>query len=70
MMYPRCKPHGAERQNRHTGNDLVDSLRVAGVTSNSYSLIEMQSGSVANNLALIEFDLAFINADHGPKLVY
>jgi len=29
----------------------------------------MQSGSSANNLASIEYDLAHINADHGPELV-
>src|SRR5208282_4666025 len=29
----------------------------------------MQSGAVANNLAFIEYDLALINADHGPQLV-
>src|ERR1700738_2252894 len=29
----------------------------------------MQSGPIANNLAFIEYDLAFINADHGPELV-
>ena len=59
----------AERPNRRAGNDLVDSLRLAGVTGDSYSLVEMQSGPIANNLAFIEYDLAIINADHGPKLV-
>src|ERR1700720_1622258 len=29
----------------------------------------MQSGPLANKLAFIEYDLAFINADHGPELV-
>jgi hypothetical protein len=51
------------------GNDLVDSLRLAGVTGHSYSLVDMQSGPSANNLAFIEYDLAIINADHGPELV-
>jgi hypothetical protein len=48
---------------------LVDSLRLAGVTGDSYSLVEMQSGASANNLAFIEYDLALIDADHGPELV-
>ena len=29
----------------------------------------MQSGPIANNLAFIEYNLAIINADHGPELV-
>jgi hypothetical protein len=48
---------------------LVDSLGLAGVTSDSYSPVEMQSGPIANDLAFIEYDLAIINADHGPELV-
>jgi hypothetical protein len=48
---------------------LVDSLRLAGVTGDSYSLVEMQSGSIANNVAFIEYDLAITNAGDGPKLV-
>jgi transposase len=59
----------AERPNRHADNDLIDSLRLAGVTGDSYSLVEMQIGPIANNLAFIEYDLAIINADHGPELV-
>ena len=59
----------AERPNRHADNDLVDGLRLAGVTGDSYSLIEMQSGAVENNLALVEYDLALINVDHGSELV-
>ena len=59
----------AKRPNRHADNDLVDSFGLARVTGDSYSLVDMQSGTVANNLAFIEYDLAFINADHGPKLV-
>ena len=59
----------AKRPNRHADNDLVDGLGLARVTGDSYSLVDMQSGTVANNLAFIEYDLAFINADHGPKLV-
>jgi hypothetical protein len=39
------------------------------VTGDSYSLVEMQSGPIANNLAFIEYDLALINADHGSELV-
>jgi hypothetical protein len=46
-----------------------DSLGLAGVTGDSHSLIEMKTGAVANNLAFIEYDLAIINADHGPELV-
>ena len=63
-----CLVRLAERPNRHAGNDLVDSLGLAGVTGDSYSLIEMQSGTSANNLTFIEYDLAIINADHGPEL--
>jgi hypothetical protein len=48
---------------------LVDSLGLAGVTGDSYSLVEMQSGPSANNFAFIEYDLAVINSDHGPELV-
>jgi hypothetical protein len=48
-----CLVRLAERPNRHAGNDLVDSLRLAGVTGDSYSLVEMQSGPIADNLALI-----------------
>jgi hypothetical protein len=29
----------------------------------------MQRGPIANNLAFIEYDLAIINADHGPELI-
>jgi hypothetical protein len=47
----------AERPNRHAGNVLVDSLRLTGVTGDSYSLVQMQSGPIANNLAFIEYDL-------------
>ena len=64
-----CLVRLAERPNRHAGNDLVDSLRLAGVTGDSYSLVEMQSGPIANNLAFIEYDLAIINADDSPELV-
>src|SRR4029077_20219489 len=64
-----CLVRLAERPNRHAGNDLVDSLRLAGVTGHRYSLVEMQSDPIANNLAFIEYDLAIINADHGPELV-
>ena len=53
----------------NAGNDLVDGFGLAGVAGDSYSLVEMQSGPSANNLAFIEYDLAFINADHGPGLV-
>src|SRR5260370_23016100 len=64
-----CFVRLAERPNRHADNDLVDSLGLAGVTGYSNSLIEMKTGVVANNLAFIEYDLAIINADHGPELV-
>jgi hypothetical protein len=59
----------AERPNRHAGNDLVDSLRLAGVTGDSYSLVDMQKDPVANNLAFIEYDLAGLDVDHGSELV-
>jgi hypothetical protein len=42
-----------------------DSLRLAGMTGHSYSPVEMQSGPSANNLAFIEYDFAFVDADHG-----
>jgi hypothetical protein len=64
-----CLVRLAERPNRHASNDLVDSLRLAGVTGDSYSLVEMQSGPSANNLAFIEYDLAIINDDYGSELV-
>src|SRR3984893_10035371 len=49
-----CLVRLAERPNRHAGNDLVDSLGLAGVTGDSYSLIEMKTGTIADNLAFIE----------------
>jgi hypothetical protein len=64
-----CLVRLAECPYRHAGDYLVDSLRLTGVTGDSYSLVEMQSGPIANNLAFIEYDLAIINADHGPELV-
>jgi len=64
-----CLVRLAERPNRHAGNDLVDSLRLAGVTGDGYSLVDMQSGAVANDLAFVQYDLALINADYGPQLV-
>jgi hypothetical protein len=48
---------------------LVDSFRLAGVTGDSYSLVEMQGGPSANYLAFVEYDPVIINADHGPELV-
>src|SRR5262249_8381682 len=59
----------AECANRHADNDLVDSLGLARVTSDSYSLVDMQKGAVANNLAFVEHDLALIDADYSPQLV-
>ena len=44
-------------------------FRLAGVTGDSYSLVEMQGGPSANNLAFIEYDPVIINADHDPELV-
>jgi hypothetical protein len=61
-----CLVRLAERPNRHAGNNLVDSLRLAGVTDDSNSLVDMKGGAVANNLTFVEYDLAFINADNGP----
>jgi hypothetical protein len=34
-------------QSTPAGNDLVDRLRLAGVTGHSYSLVEMQSGQAS-----------------------
>jgi hypothetical protein len=48
---------------------LVDGLRLAGVTGDSYSLVDMQRDPVANNLAFIEYDLAVLDVDHGSELV-
>ena len=59
----------AKSPNRHAYNDLDDSLGLARVTSDSYSLADMQSGAGANNLAFVEYDLALINADHGSQLI-
>jgi hypothetical protein len=39
------------------------------VTGDNYSLIEMKTGAVANNLAFIDYDLTLVNADDGPELV-
>jgi hypothetical protein len=39
------------------------------VTGDSDSLVDMQSGAVANDLAFVKYDLALINANHGPQLV-
>ena len=64
-----CLVRLAERPNRDADNDLVDSLRLAGVTGDSYSLVDMQSGAVANDLAFVEYDFGLINAHHGPQLV-
>src|SRR5690349_20597374 len=64
-----CLVRLAECPYRHAGNDLVHSLRLAGVTGDSYSLIEMKSGATANNLSLVEYNLALVDADDGPQLV-
>jgi hypothetical protein len=61
-----CFVRLAERPNPYADNDLVDSLGLAG---DSYCQIEMEGGAVSNNLALVEYDLALINADHGSQLV-
>jgi hypothetical protein len=41
-----CLVRLAERPNRHAGNDLVDSLRLAGMTGDGYSLVEMKSDAM------------------------
>jgi hypothetical protein len=64
-----CFVRLAKRPNRHADYDLVDSLGLAGLTGDSYSLIDMQGGAIANNLARVEYDLAFINAEHCPQFV-
>jgi hypothetical protein len=53
-----CFVRLAERPNRHADNDPVDSLGLAGVTRDSYSLVEMKTAAVASNLAFVEYDLA------------
>jgi hypothetical protein len=47
----------------------VDSLDLARVTRHSYSVVNMQGGAVANDLAFVEYDLAVIDIDHGTQLV-
>jgi hypothetical protein len=64
-----CFVRLAKRPNWYADDHLVDSLRLAGVTGDSDSLVEMQSGPSANNLAFIEYDLAVVNANHGSELV-
>ena len=64
-----CFVRLAKRPDRHVDDDLVDGLGLTRVTGHSYSLVEMQSGPIANNLSFIEYDLPIINADHGPELV-
>jgi hypothetical protein len=64
-----CFVRLAKRPNRNAHNHLVNSLRLARVTGDSYSQVDMQSGAVANNLSFVEYDLSIINADHGPQLV-
>jgi len=39
------------------------------MTGDTYSLVDMQSGAIANDLAFVEYNLAIVNADHGPQLV-
>jgi hypothetical protein len=46
-------------------NDLVDGLGLVRVTGGSYSPIEKKIGLVANNLALVEYDLDLMNVG-GP----
>jgi hypothetical protein len=58
-----------EGPNRYADNDLVESLGLAGVTGHGYSLIEVKTGAVANNLAIVEYDLVLINANDGSQLV-
>jgi hypothetical protein len=64
-----CFVHLAECPNWHADNDLVDCLCLARVTGHSYSLVDMQSGAVANDFAFVEYDFGLINAHHGPQLV-
>jgi hypothetical protein len=39
------------------------------MTGDSYSLVDMQSDAISNNLAFVEYDLAIVNPDDGPQLV-
>ena len=64
-----CFVRLTKRPNRHADNDLIDGLGLACVTGDNYSLVDMQRGAVANDLAFVECDLALINADNGPQLV-
>jgi hypothetical protein len=59
----------AKRPNRHADNDLVDSLGLAHVTGDSYFLMDMNSGAVANNLAFVEYDLALTDSDRCPQII-
>jgi len=59
----------AKRPNRHADNNLVDRLGLACVTRDSHSLVDMQSGAIANDLAFVEYDLALFNSDYGAQLV-
>jgi hypothetical protein len=47
----------AKSANRHADKDLVYTLGLAGVNGDSYSLVEMKSGAIANDHALVEYDL-------------
>jgi hypothetical protein len=65
-----CLVRLAERPNRHAYNDLVDSLGLADVTGDSYSLVDMQSGGITNDLSFVEYDLALVNADRWSAARY
>ena len=52
-----CFVRLAKRLNRHADDNLIDSLGLACVTGNSYSLVDMQSDAIANNLALVNLIL-------------
>jgi hypothetical protein len=58
----------AKRPNRDADNDLVDGLGLTGVTGDSYSLVDMQSCAVPNNLAFVEYDLALITIPNVPLI--
>jgi hypothetical protein len=52
-----CLVRLAKRANRHADDDLVHTLALAGVTGDRYSLVEMKSGAIANDLALLNMIL-------------
>jgi hypothetical protein len=59
----------ARSRSSHACNDLIDSLRLAGGTGDSNSLVEVQSGPSANNFALSNMILLSSMLTTVPELV-